>query len=85
MLLDESDVGIENNFKKIWGASPVAKWLSSSALLQQPRVSQFESWAWTWHRSSSHAEVASHMPQLEGPTTENTQLCTWGLWEKKEK
>ena len=28
----------------------------------------------------------SHMPQLEGPTTENTRLCTGrGLWEKKEK
>ena len=25
------------------------------------------------------------MPQLEEPTTENTQLCTGGLWEKKEK
>ena len=25
------------------------------------------------------------MPQLEGPTTKNTQLCTGELWEKKEK
>ena len=25
------------------------------------------------------------MPQLEGPTTKNTQLCTRGLWEEKEK
>ena len=25
------------------------------------------------------------MPQLEGPTTKNTQLCTGGLWEKKGK
>ena len=25
------------------------------------------------------------MPQLEGPTTKNTQLCTGGLWEEKEE
>ena len=38
----------------------------------------------TWHRLVSHAEVASHMPQLEGPTTEN-KLCTGGLWGEKGK
>ena len=25
------------------------------------------------------------MLQLEGPTTENMQLCTWGLWGEKGK
>ena len=25
------------------------------------------------------------MPQLEGPTTKNTQLCTRGLWGEKGK
>ena len=25
------------------------------------------------------------MPQLEGPTTKNTQLCTGGLWGEEEK
>ena len=25
------------------------------------------------------------MPQLEGLTTKKAQLCTGGLWEKKEK
>ena len=25
------------------------------------------------------------MPQLEGPTTKNTQLCTGGLWGEKEE
>ena len=25
------------------------------------------------------------MPQLEGPETKNTQLCTGGLWEEKGK
>ena len=38
-----------------------------------------------WHCSSSHAEAASHMPQLEGPTTKNIQLCTGGLWGEKGK
>ena len=46
---------------------------------------QFESWARTWHCSSDHAEAASHMPQLEEPTTKNTQLCTGGLWGEKGK
>ena len=50
-----------------------------------PGFCQFESWARTWHRSSGHAEVPSHMPQLEGPTTKNTQLCTGELWEEKGK
>ena len=45
----------------------------------------FESWVWTWHCSSSHAGVASRMPQLEGPTTKNIQLCTGGLWGEKGK
>ena len=25
------------------------------------------------------------MPQLEGPTSKNAQLCTGGLWGEKEK
>src|SRR3712207_7030011 len=39
----------------------------------------------TLFRSSDHAEAASHMPQLEEPTTKNTQLCTGGLWGEKGK
>ena len=39
----------------------------------------------TWHSSSSHAEAVSHIPQLEGPTTKNTQLCTGGLWGAEEE
>ncbi|XP_070081789.1 Golgi SNAP receptor complex member 1 isoform X3 [Equus przewalskii] len=50
-----------------------------------PGFCWFGSRAWTWYQSSSRAEAVSHMPQLEGPTTKNTQLCTEGLWEKKEK
>ena len=45
----------------------------------------FESWARTWHRSSGHAEAASHISQLEGPTTKNTQLCTRGALGEKGK
>ena len=44
-----------------------------------------ESWALTWHCSSNHTEAASHMPQLEGPTTKNILLCTGGLWGEKGK
>ena len=34
---------------------------------------------------TAHVEVASHMTQLEGPTTKNIQLCSGGLWGEKEK
>ena len=56
----------------IRGAGPVTEWLSSRALVKfsGPGFHGFGSWVWTWHRSSGHAEAASHMPQLEGPTTE---------------
>ena len=72
--------------KDQWRGRPMAEWLSSRAPLWRPRVSPvFRSRARTWHCSSSHAEAASHMPQLEGPTTKNTQLCTRGLWGEKGK
>ena len=48
-------------------AGPMAEWLSLR----------------TWHCSSNDAEAAFHMPQLEGPTTKNIQLCTGGLWGEK--
>ena len=67
------------------GTGPVAMWLSLNALLCWPKVWLFKSRAQTWHRSSGHAEEASHMPQLEGPTTKNAQLCTGGLWGAKGK
>ena len=51
-------------------AGPVAKWLSSSALLQAAQgFAGSDPGRGTWHRSSGHAEAASHMSQLEGPTT----------------
>ena len=67
------------------GAGPVAEWLSSRAAAGSPGFHRFESWVQTRHRSLSHAEAASHMPQLEGLTTNNIQLCTWGLWGEKGK
>ena len=61
------------------------EWLSSYALLWQLGFRWFKSWAQTWHRLSSHAEAASHMSQLEGPTTKNAQLCTGGALGEKGK
>ena len=65
------------------GASPVAKWLSSCTPLQRPRVSPVR--ILPADMASGHAEAASHMPQLEGPTTKNIQICTRGLWGKKRE
>ena len=66
-----------------WPRGRVVKFACSAA--GGPVFRWFESWARTWHCSSDHDEAASHMPQLEEPTTKNTQLCTGGLWgEKKE-
>ena len=45
----------------------------------------FRSWVWTWHCSSGHAEVASHMPQLEGPTTKIYNYILGRFGEKKQK
>ena len=46
----------------------------------------FKSWAWTRYHSSSHAEEASHMPQLEGPTTKEYTTMYWeDLGEKKQE
>ena len=62
-------------YKQPDGTGPVAKWLGSQAPLQQPRVSP------VW----SHAEAASHMPQLEGPKLKIYNYVPGGFWEKKEK
>uniref|UniRef100_A0A9L0TAS5 Cyclic nucleotide-binding domain-containing protein n=1 Tax=Equus caballus TaxID=9796 RepID=A0A9L0TAS5_HORSE len=46
----------------------------------------FESWAGTWHCSSNHAEAASHMLQLEGPTTKMyTTMYRGALGRKRKK
>ena len=64
------------SIKTFLGAGPVAEWVSwRSASAAQG----FARW------DAGHAEAVSHIAQLEGPTTKNTQLCTRDLWEKKEK
>ena len=63
----------------------MAEWLSTPLRCGGPRFLQFGSWARTWHRSSGHAEVASHMPQLEGPTTRIYNYALGGFGEKKQK
>ena len=64
----------------------MAEWLSSRAPLQvaQRFVSSNPG---RGHGTAhlNHAEAASHMPQLEGPTMKNIQLCTGGLWGEKIK
>uniref|UniRef100_A0A8C4L284 Serine/threonine-protein phosphatase 2A regulatory subunit B'' subunit gamma n=1 Tax=Equus asinus TaxID=9793 RepID=A0A8C4L284_EQUAS len=72
-----------NYFFRGWPRGRVVKFARSAA--GGPVFRRFESWARTWHCSSDHAEAASHMPQLEEPTTKNTQLCTGGLWGEKGK
>ena len=37
-----------------------------------------------WHHSSGHAEVASHIAQLEGPTTGIYNYVLGGFGEKKK-
>ena len=59
--------------------------VTQKVIVGGPVFRWFESWARTRYHSTSHAEVASHMPQLEGPTTRNIQLCTGGLWGEKGK
>ena len=50
-----------------------------------PGFHWFGSWAPTWHHSSGHVEVVSHMPQLEEPTSKIYTMYG-GIWrEKAEK
>src|SRR3712207_5090074 len=67
------------------GAGFPAKWLSSCALLRRPRGLWFGSWVRTWHHSSGHIEVVSHIQRLEGPTTKIYNYVLGGFGEKKQK
>ena len=76
----------ENKRRKFCGCWPhgrVVEFVRSAA--GGPVFRWFESWARAWHCSSGYAEAASLMPQLEEPTTKNTQLCTGGFWGEKGK
>ena len=70
----------------------MAQWLSSRSASAAQRFAGLDPGRGhgtahqAWYRSSGHAEAASHMPQLEGPTTKNIELCTGGVvGEKKQK
>ena len=64
----------------------MAEWLISHAPLQVAQCfvgSNPGRGHGTAHQN--HDEAVSHMPQVEGPTTKNIQLCTRGLWGEKGK
>ena len=63
----------------------MAEWLSLCAPLQWPRVSLAGILGVDWHHSSGHAQAASHMPQLEGPTTRMYNYVLGGIWGEKAK
>ena len=62
----------------------MAEWLSSLALLQWPRVLWVQILGADMELLIKPCVAASHMPQLEGPTTKNTQLCTGGFGRKRK-
>ena len=67
-----------------WPRGRVVKFSHSAA--GGPVFRWFESWAWTWHCSSNHAEAASHMPQLERThNEEDTTLYRGALGRKRKK
>ena len=66
-----------------WGlpCGRVVKFVSSTSTAQGFMV---RIWEQTWHPSIGHAEAASHMPQLEGPTTKIYNYVLGGFGEKKQ-
>ena len=73
-----------NIMKLTWGR-PRGRVVVFALRFGGPGFPRLGSWAWTWHCSSDHVEVVSHMPQLVGPATKNIQLCTVGAWRGKKK
>ena len=80
--IDKSDQDKDKE-KGGWPRGRVVEFAHSAA--GGPVFRWFKSWARMRHCSSSHAEEASHMPQLEGSTTKNIQLCTGGFGGEKGK
>ena len=62
-------------YKEKGGAGPVSKWLIFHTPLQVAQCF-IGLGPGCGHGTANHAEVASRMPQLEGPTMKNIQLCT---------
>ena len=50
-----------------------------------PGFPQFRSWAQTWHRSSGHAKVASHIAHPEALTIGTYSYVLGGFGEKEKK
>ena len=67
------------------GASPVAEWLNSCALLWQPRVSLVQILGMDMARLIRPRWGASHIPQLEGPTTKISNYVLGDLGRKSRK
>ena len=63
----------------------MAEWLSCTLCFGSPGFCRFKSWVQTWHCSSSHAEAASHMPQLEGHTIKIHNYVPEGALGEKGK
>ena len=66
-----------------WSCGRVVKFARSALAAQS--FHWFGSWAWTKHRSSSHAEVVSYIAKLEGPTVRIYSCVLEGFEEKKKK
>ena len=66
-----------------WPRGRVVKFARSAA--GGPVFRWIRSWARTWHCSLNHAEAASHVPQLEGPTMKNIYNLYQGAWGEKGK
>ena len=62
----------------------MAEWLGSPALLRRARVLLVPILSGDVAPLISHVEVASHMPQLEGPTTRICNYVLGGFGEKKQ-
>ena len=69
----------------IWGPDPLPSGYVPMLCFRSPGFCQFGSWTRTWHRSSGHAEAASHIAQPEGPTTRIYDYVLGDFVEKKEK
>ena len=63
----------------------MAEWLSFVLHFSGLGFLYFRSRAQTWHRSSGHAEAASHMPQLARHTAKIYNYVLGGFGEKNKR
>ena len=69
---------------ELFRASPVAEWLSSHALLRQPRVSLVQILGADLALLIKPCEVATHIAQPEGPATRVYNCVLRGFGGKKK-